>query len=601
MKNLYGSWNFVLIFLVFYIKKVYSGDNDYNILHNDGSFDFGGDSPDSYHYAQGNRNNVVRGEFGGRNPKTGNIDKTVYTAGPRGFRPKGKNIVRNYDLNQNGPRPIGSPDDPYYDPYEDKSYHFGFRTRTHAREENSNRKGDVTGKFSYTDDVGEQHNVEYIAGKRTGFHVKTPFPDSNPRAYGPLYFRGRGRPIPRGRTSIQRGLDGSYRFVSAGPDQRRTEVSDSTGHVRGSYTYLDEKGIQHSVHYIAGPETGYRVLKNVKGPHLPTVFPFGRPDIISPDFYYDYNKDLEDVGDVFGVGGTTDQSSRPQGSRPGGTIGGGIDIGKEDYDKLSGGSNKPLGSKPTSSGDDTFYDDYDLFGEGKNKLGSSTSTQRPGSGTGSYKPTTGRYPSSTAPESGGLITASTTPSYESGSTASTTNAYDGGAITSDNGVGGGYPDDGKPETPLSEYGPPGFGKPGGRPINEIDDDFGLFEPGTRPSRPPSKPNTVTTIHVGGTEGRPCDKCQGTIVTNVGDRIFTVPPGNSVRAYVQAIDLLPYESKVPSPSAQMRADQLASNLRTEELNAEEDSVVGDGKEDFQTEETSSLTPSIPEVTTANPNT
>lgn len=68
-------------------------------------------------------------------------------------------------------------------------------------------------RFTYLDDIGERHNVEFVAGKNTGFHVKTPFPDSNPRAYGPLYFRGRGRPIPRGRTSIQRGLDGSYKYA----------------------------------------------------------------------------------------------------------------------------------------------------------------------------------------------------------------------------------------------------------------------------------------------------------------------------------------------------------------------------------------------------
>lgn len=46
-------------------------DNDYNVLHKDGSFEFGYNNPDSYHYADGNRNNVVRGEFGGRNPGTG--------------------------------------------------------------------------------------------------------------------------------------------------------------------------------------------------------------------------------------------------------------------------------------------------------------------------------------------------------------------------------------------------------------------------------------------------------------------------------------------------------------------------------------------------
>lgn len=117
-------------------------------------------------------------------------------------------------MNQNGPRPVGSPDDPYFDPYEDPSYNFAFRTRTYNRQENANRFGDVSGKYNYIDDVGDVHNVEFIAGKNTGFHVKTPFPDSNPRAYyGRLFFRGRGKPIPRGRTSIQRGLDGSYKYL----------------------------------------------------------------------------------------------------------------------------------------------------------------------------------------------------------------------------------------------------------------------------------------------------------------------------------------------------------------------------------------------------
>lgn len=70
----------------------------------------------------------------------GALDSTVYTAGPRGFRPRGKNIVRKYDLNQNGPRAVGSPDDPHYDPYEDPSYDFSFRTRTYNRDENANRQ-----------------------------------------------------------------------------------------------------------------------------------------------------------------------------------------------------------------------------------------------------------------------------------------------------------------------------------------------------------------------------------------------------------------------------------------------------------------------------
>lgn len=78
----------------------------------------------------------------------------------------------------------------------------------------ANRLGDVTGRYSFIDDLGERHNVEYVAGKNTGFHIRTPFPDSNPSSIGPLFYKGPIKPgekTPRGRTSIQRGLDGSYK------------------------------------------------------------------------------------------------------------------------------------------------------------------------------------------------------------------------------------------------------------------------------------------------------------------------------------------------------------------------------------------------------
>lgn len=66
---------------------------------------------------------------------SGAIDSTAYTAGPRGFRPRGKNVVRKYDLNQNGPRAICNREGACYDPTEDPSYNFAFRTPTYTRQE----------------------------------------------------------------------------------------------------------------------------------------------------------------------------------------------------------------------------------------------------------------------------------------------------------------------------------------------------------------------------------------------------------------------------------------------------------------------------------
>lgn len=62
------SWWIVLTVT---LREVIGADDDYNVLHTDGSYEFGYNNPDSYHFADGKRNNVVRGEFGGRNPQTG--------------------------------------------------------------------------------------------------------------------------------------------------------------------------------------------------------------------------------------------------------------------------------------------------------------------------------------------------------------------------------------------------------------------------------------------------------------------------------------------------------------------------------------------------
>ncbi|XP_063903106.1 uncharacterized protein LOC135122680 isoform X2 [Zophobas morio] len=739
------SWCFLLTLSV--LKTTQAADDDYNILQRDGSFQFGYNNPNSYHHAAGNRNNVVRGEFGGRNPGTGRIDSTEYTAGPRGYRPRGKNVHRKYDLNQNGPRPVGSRDDPYYDPYEDPSYSFEFKTRTYNRQENANRVGDVTGRYNYIDDVGELHNVEFIAGKNTGFHVKTPFPDSNPRAYyGRLYYRGRGKPIPRGRTSIQRGLDGSYRFVSAGPDQRRTETSDSSGHVRGSYTYLDDKGVQHSVHYIAGPETGYRVLKNVKGPHLPTVYPFGRPEIIPPDFY-DYIKDDvfdtaasghvkpkpintggggggggsrpgesgSDFGSDLGTpgegpdgdnlpaaggggggdgtdfnkpssgggsnrpssGGSFDRPSSGGGAnrpsaggsfdRPpsgggfdGPSSGGGFDGpssgGDFDGSSSGGGIRPPSGGRPSPGGDfnrpggDDFggdggdeSDDFEgaLFGPsgsskprppkpsrppqssgigGGGSGGSSGSggggiqrpsgrptpgpTQRPGSG--------GQRPGSGGQRPGGSDDGSYKP--DSGDTGDDGSYIPPGDANQDDGSYRPGPDDSGLSTGGGERPRPGgfggstFGKPtrpsgggssGSRPgessyTDDYEDANGLFGSESN-SRPPLNGRPPVIQIQGGVGGQGCERCSGTIVTNVGDRLFSVPPGVSVRAHVQSIDLLPLISKVPSPSEQYNEDM---SIKTEQLNSAASDLVSNSTVTETSRITTTAATTIPTTTFTN---
>lgn len=442
-----------------------------------------------------------------------------------------------------------------------------------------------------------------------------------------------------------------YRFVSAGPDQRRTETSDATGHVRGSYTYLDDKGVQHSVHYIAGPETGYRVLKTVKGPHLPTVFPFGRPEIIPPDFY-DYSKD-SDVFDTAASGHVKPGGGRPTGGRPnegrpnavkpGGakpddskpsSKEDGVDFSKDkDQDEFNFGNKKPVrparpGGKPTfdrPSYTDEDTDDFgDLFGENGPGTGGAVSSSdiggttarpsrptsgqlpskpglssdeddgsyKPSSEDGSYKPPPTKPAFGNLPRPGGLGTTEdgsykplpTKPSYgdlpRPGGLGSSTSTLIP-PTTSSGAKPSGFPGSNLGADYGDGYGP---GKPGdaGEGSNELGGDFGLFGSETGNARPPF--GTRPVIQVGATDDS-CKRCAGTIVRNVGDKLFTVPPGVSVRAHVQAIDLVPISPSVPSPSEQYKAE---TNIGTEQLNESSNQVVSTNTTEDKDEKTDTET-------------
>jgi hypothetical protein len=325
-----------------------------------------GDAGQHYHRAVATPDNTVRGQYGYRDPKTGGDLQTTYTAGKRGFRVRGPHIARRMDLSQtkipyNPPVPPDSPQynpsySTYFDPNEDPSYSFDFQTRDYSRSESSNSRGDVSGRYTFVDDVGVRHNVEYEAGSRVGFHVKTPYPDSTPLSPS-VFFAGppanrKGSKQLRGHTSIQRGKDGSYRFISAGPDQRRTEVSDATGHVKGSYTYIDDKGVQRTTQYIAGPNIGYKVISSKTGDRYPVYpYPSTYPFIPSGSPFKDDN--------LFEINmAASGSSSTPQSGGSGSGSAGGKgnkenhpDYSGEDGGDYDGSSEGNKGKKPTGSGD----------------------------------------------------------------------------------------------------------------------------------------------------------------------------------------------------------------------------------------------------------
>lgn len=79
----------------------------------------------------------------------------------------------------------------------------------------------------------------------------------------PLY---KTDPTARGKISYERGPDREYKFITTSPDQRRAEVTGPDGITRGSYSYLDDQGVQRTVQYIAGAGIGYKVVSSTVGP-----------------------------------------------------------------------------------------------------------------------------------------------------------------------------------------------------------------------------------------------------------------------------------------------------------------------------------------------
>ncbi|KAI5726736.1 hypothetical protein M8J76_007638 [Diaphorina citri] len=228
--------------------------------------------------------NTVQGVYQYKHPETGPT-RTEYTAGERGFRARGTDIARQMDLSQskipyNPPVDPNSPNynptyDGYHDPNEDPSYKFNIRTPTFVKDEVAGSQGQVQGSYTYTDDIGEVHRVDYEAGAGKGFRVRNPVPDNTQNGF---YYGGPGIP-PRGRTSVQQADDGSYTFVAQGPNLRRAEKRDNLGHVAGSYSYIDDKGAEKTVSYIAGPETGYQIVNKVPKEFIPLFQPGYFPSV----------------------------------------------------------------------------------------------------------------------------------------------------------------------------------------------------------------------------------------------------------------------------------------------------------------------------------
>lgn len=267
----------------------------------------------------------------------------------------------------------------------DPSYTFSFRTPDYQRREDADSLGRVRGLYSFIDDVGEKHLVRYAASADRGFEVLNSVPDASRYVQysAPLY---KTSPKVRGRVAYERGPGRQYKFISSGPDQRRMETTGNDGITRGAYSYLDDKGVQRTTQYIAGPGIGYRIVQATTGPgtHLlprPSSVEFG---ILYPPA----NNDRSDRKGNRGPPGTgsenrdndgTDSGTSGTGATGGSGIGGNSSPdGDDDFGSFDGSNDSGNGGAGAVAGGGGGSIDAENNGSGGNKKeGNRPETNRP--------------------------------------------------------------------------------------------------------------------------------------------------------------------------------------------------------------------------------
>lgn len=456
----------------------------------------------------------------------------------------------------------------------------------------------IQGLYSYLDDVGERHSVRYAAGAGTGYQVTNAVPDtpSLVKYSAPLYKSSRNA---RGKVSYERGPGGQYKFIASAPDQRRSESTGADGITRGSYSYLDDKGLQRTVEYIAGAGIGYKIVQSSTGPgsHLnarPAIPQFGA------------SSSSNDITDAEGSGfkrtesGSFGSRRTGQGGSSGGQSGFGSSSG---FGSTAGGSGSRAGSGAFGGGGGGSAEKGSSTGFGAGNRGSAAGTGAGSFGSGNKAPTGSG--SSESHRATGAGSGSYGGGQSSGeSSRGGANRYGSGADA----YGGSADGFGSAPGSQAGSGPGRYGGAGGSVeahsgIGQGSGSGGdysassserdhLHSSGNRQSsaagasggsRPSSGGLAGSSSGRGGTGVRTGSAAAGsgggssyvtsndaslsvdrnrdwtttgrdsTIVKNVGKWYVGLPPGSAVRAHVQNIDLLPIGGRPPSPSEALRKD------------------------------------------------
>lgn len=340
------------------------------------------------------------------------------------------------------------------------------------------------------------------------------------------------------------------------------------GNRRGTYTYLDDKGVQHTVEYIAGPNIGYKVINNKKGtaynpvlpyfPDVPTSGPFSpsfppttfRP-VISPSTF----------GVSGGKGGSGSASAGGPSSFP---------VKPSEPTRFPVG---PTGSTPTkfpvgpTVSVPLFPSDDDSPSQNRPEGLPDSSYAFPSSSVSSTTPT---LPASSSPPPS--IPPKPTSSPQKPTTLFTPLAGSNHKWDYDGFKNPIYPHDkdwSKPEPGKKPRPGAGVGFPFFKPSYE-EKEFGFFDDGLNTAES-GRPRPDCSANGTFPSGGPKTHYRGSVrfggVRRSGDdkekreEYFEIPPGIAVRAHVQSLDIVPFNKRFASPSEALEAFGKAKGGRS----------------------------------------
>jgi hypothetical protein len=280
----------------------------------DGSFSFSYDAGDHRRQESGDAQNNVRGSYSFVAKDDGQTRRVEYEAGAAtGFvakgahlpvapnhrysyssRPSGSSYSAGTGSIAEGPNiPVGtwaptSPtsgvgysQSPASSPSTalDGSYHFSYNAGDHSRQESSDNRGNVRGKYSFTTkDDGKTREVVYEAGAERGFTAKgahIPVSGATGTLRGAFHPQSSSASGLFGSTSNELSHrtspasqelavgssqgDASYSYSYQTDSSSKQESSDAQGNVVGRFSYLGGDGVTRNVHYTARGNEGFIV------------------------------------------------------------------------------------------------------------------------------------------------------------------------------------------------------------------------------------------------------------------------------------------------------------------------------------------------------